>query len=119
MPGREDPAPKPLKGTEVVDAGLDGSGELFTERLADVVCGGQVVLSETTWSAIQDQIPGQSQASIRDSLVLLHDSWAIPLDRSNSLAIQSYGALSQMFMCGISGADLLCSGHGHVWVHGA
>ncbi|EIE20201.1 hypothetical protein COCSUDRAFT_67530 [Coccomyxa subellipsoidea C-169] len=57
----EDLASKPLKGPEVADAGLDGSGEIFTERLADVVCGGQVVLSETTWSAIQDQIPGQSQ----------------------------------------------------------
>lgn len=62
---REDLASKPLKGPEVADAGLDGSGEIFTERLADVVCGGQVVLSETTWSAIQDQIPGQSQASTR------------------------------------------------------
>lgn len=40
----------------------DGSEEAFAERLAEVAYGGQVVLSETSWSAIQDQLPGQSQA---------------------------------------------------------
>ncbi len=60
---REDPASK--KGAEFAGVGLDGGGEVFTERLADAVCGGQVVLSETTWSAIQDHIPGQPQASLK------------------------------------------------------
>ena len=58
---REDPASK--KGVDFAHMGLDGGGEVFTERLADAVYGGQVVLSETTWSAIQDHIPGQPQAS--------------------------------------------------------
>jgi hypothetical protein len=38
------------------------SEEAFAGRLVDVIYGGQVVLSETSWSAIQDQLPGHSQA---------------------------------------------------------
>lgn len=59
---RVEAAPKLWKG--VPESGLDGGGEQFTERLAEAVYGGQVVLSETTWSAIQDQLPGQSQACL-------------------------------------------------------
>ena len=40
-----------------------GEGEKFARRLSKVIHGGQVVLSETAWASIQDQIPGQSQAS--------------------------------------------------------
>lgn len=40
-----------------------GEGERFARRLSKVIHGGQVVLSETAWASIQDQIPGQSQAS--------------------------------------------------------
>jgi hypothetical protein len=58
------------KGAE--GAGLnDGSGEAFAERLAEVVYGGQVVLSETSWSAIQDQLPGQSQVCCLDTGIIL------------------------------------------------
>ncbi|DBA77690.1 TPA: hypothetical protein ACH3X2_008392 [Trebouxia sp. C0005] len=38
-----------------------GEGERFARRLSKVIHGGQVVLSETAWASIQDQIPGQSQ----------------------------------------------------------
>lgn len=38
-----------------------GEGEKFARRLSKVIHGGQVVLSETAWASIQDQIPGQSQ----------------------------------------------------------
>ena len=50
-----------------------GEGEKFARRLSKVIHGGQVVLSETAWASIQDQIPGQSQVSLirqyRQSLV--------------------------------------------------
>lgn len=41
-----------------------GEGEKFARRLSKVIHGGQVVLSETAWASIQDQIPGQSQVSL-------------------------------------------------------
>ena len=40
-----------------------GEGEKFARRLSKVIHGGQVVLSETAWASIQDQIPGQSQVA--------------------------------------------------------
>lgn len=79
---REDPTSK--KGAEFADMGLDGGGEVFTERLADAVCGGQVVLSETTWSTIQDHIPGQPQVtphnnpSQRPNRRLMHAQISVP-----------------------------------------
>jgi class 3 adenylate cyclase len=39
----------------------EGSGEALAEDLADLVHGGQVVLSESAWRAVQDHIPGQAQ----------------------------------------------------------
>ncbi|CAL8470951.1 g10493 [Coccomyxa elongata] len=66
----EDPSSK--KGAEFANVRLDGGGEVFTEHLADAVCGGQVVLSETTWSAIQDHIPGQPQV-ISLGVHVVHD----------------------------------------------
>ncbi len=39
-----------------------GAGPRFAERLAQAVFGGQVVLSEPAWAAIQDQLPGNAQA---------------------------------------------------------
>jgi len=38
-----------------------GAGPRFAERLAQAVFGGQVVLSEPAWAAIQDQLPGNAQ----------------------------------------------------------
>jgi hypothetical protein len=42
-----------------------GAGPRFAERLAQAVFGGQVVLSEPAWAAIQDQLPGNAQARAR------------------------------------------------------
>lgn len=39
----------------------EGSGESLAEDLAELVAGGQVVLSEAAWRAVQDHIPGQAQ----------------------------------------------------------
>ncbi len=46
-----------------------GEGEKFARRLSKVIHGGQVVLSETAWASIQDQIPGQSQVACFACLV--------------------------------------------------
>ena len=44
------------------EVSYEGSGEALAEDLADMVAGGQVVLSEAAWRAVQDAIPGQAQA---------------------------------------------------------
>ena len=44
------------------EVSYEGSGEALAEDLADSVAGGQVVLSEAAWRAVQDHIPGQAQA---------------------------------------------------------
>lgn len=60
----EDPEVKGEEaGGSVVEFG--GAGPRFTERLAEAVYGGQVVLSEPAWAAIQDQLPGNAQAHPR------------------------------------------------------
>ena len=48
-----------------------GEGEKFARRLSKVIHGGQVVLSETAWASIQDQIPGQSQVQLPCLLSLI------------------------------------------------
>lgn len=48
-----------------------GAGPRFAERLAEAVYGGQVVLSEPAWAAIQDQLPGNAQ--VRSSLHATYD----------------------------------------------
>ena len=48
-----------------------GAGPRFAERLAEAVYGGQVVLSEPAWAAIQDQLPGNAQ--VRSSLQATYD----------------------------------------------
>ena len=53
-----------MKGEEAGGCAVEfgGAGPRFTERLAEAVYGGQVVLSEPAWAAIQDQLPGNAQA---------------------------------------------------------
>ena len=53
-----------MKGEEAGGSAVEfgGAGPRFTERLAEAVFGGQVVLSEPAWAAIQDQLPGNAQA---------------------------------------------------------
>ncbi len=38
-----------------------GSGEAFVRTVANLAYGGQVVLTERAWVAVQDKIPGQAQ----------------------------------------------------------
>lgn len=40
-----------------------GSGQAFIKKLSKLVNGGQVVLSEPAWSAIQSRLPGQTQVN--------------------------------------------------------
>lgn len=39
-----------------------GGGEAFVRHVATAIYGGQVVLTESAWTTVQDHIPGQAQA---------------------------------------------------------
>ena len=53
--------PNRARHTDLYD--YSGAGEQFVKHLCNVIHGGQVVLSETAWQSMQDQIPGQCQVS--------------------------------------------------------
>lgn len=38
-----------------------GAGVAFTRQVANVAFGGQVVLTESAWTTVQDHIPGRAQ----------------------------------------------------------
>ena len=46
------------------EVNYSGRGEQLARAVADVVQGGQVVLTEAAWVHIQDQLPGQAQVSL-------------------------------------------------------
>ena len=59
-----------LRAVDVVPVGREtqhrpveygGSGEAFVRTVANLAYGGQVVLTERAWVAVQDKIPGQAQ----------------------------------------------------------
>lgn len=68
------PVPQPLIGPDGAAASIDylGPAEEYTRVLSDVAYGGQVILSEPAWRAVQGQLPGQSRV-ISLGTHMLHD----------------------------------------------
>ena len=55
----------PSQGQREQDVHYTGVGVDFTQRLAEAAHGGQVVLSESAWASVQDQLPGSSQVNTK------------------------------------------------------
>lgn len=47
--------------TSLPEVDYSGRGERLARVVADIIQGGQVVLTEAAWSHVQDQLPGQAQ----------------------------------------------------------
>jgi hypothetical protein len=60
-PGPPPPAPGAPSAPTLTD--YLGPGEEAARVLSEVAHGGQVLLSEAAWAAVQDRLPGQPQAS--------------------------------------------------------
>jgi len=58
----------PSQGLREMDMHYFGGGVEFTQALGRATHGGQVVLSESAWASIQDQLPGSSQVPLRSCL---------------------------------------------------
>lgn len=54
----------PSQGQRGYDLHYFGGGVEFVQALGRSAHGGQVVLSESAWAAIQDQLPGSCQAGL-------------------------------------------------------
>ena len=80
------------------DTAYEGGGPSFAETLACVAHGGQIVLSETSWGAVQEVFPGQSQVQM--SMESNTSNLCIDLGLTRPRAVPwAYGCL-QLYLCG-------------------
>ena len=59
----------PSQGNRECDVHYFGTGVELVQALGRAAHGGQVVLSESAWASIQDQLPGSSQVNWMPLLV--------------------------------------------------
>ena len=62
--------------TSLAEVDYFGRGERLARVVADIIQGGQVVLTEAAWAHVQDQLPGQAQVRSAHLEILLMYSTA-------------------------------------------
>lgn len=60
--------------TSLPEVDYSGRGERLARVVADIIQGGQVVLTEAAWAHVQDQLPGQAQVRSADHEPRKHHS---------------------------------------------
>ena len=71
---------QPLEAqTSLPEVDYSGRGERLARVVADIIQGGQVVLTEAAWAHVQDQLPGQAQVRrLFYSFAVGHGSFLAP-----------------------------------------